>query len=191
MNKKIDINEIKRRLKSILKNRISINNKTLIAFMIAGFLGLSEVVYSLEGVYINYETGATGVGKNWTETWFWEKGGGKGNILLAPTKSDSAFVKKYNGINTNIENSVVIGLNSGAVNNERFMTVVGDGAIALKTGATALGAQANANDKGTAVGYGSKAIGSQGTALGNNAYAAGQGTALGSDVMAAGFLLLL
>lgn len=79
--------------------------------------------------------------------------------MITPVQDRGQILKRYGGINTNVEHSVIIGPNSAGRNHKQGMTILGYNAVGYE---------------------------SQATALGNNVYSAGQGVALGSDVMAAG-----
>ncbi|ACA31577.1 YadA domain protein [Histophilus somni 2336] len=128
-----------------------------LALVLAGFFGVSSVSYA-DIVYIDMdgETGAAGVKQNWSEATYWKD---KKNILITPVQDRGQILKRYGGINTNVEHSVIIGPNSAGRNHKQGMTILGYNAVGYE---------------------------SQATALGNNVYSAGQGVALGSDVMAAG-----
>ncbi|WP_197271546.1 hypothetical protein, partial [Oceanivirga miroungae] len=169
--------ELKRWLKRSFKKKISINDQTVIAFLMAGLIGMSSVSFGWE--YISSNTGgSTGelyAGKVATKLVaynFSNNNVGLGNNIGAlngakdsvALGSQISFTKQY------AEKSVAIGYSS---------QIHGDNG-------TVVGSHSVASGRATAIGFNATADEGQATSIGNNTGATAQSVALGADVFAGG-----
>ena len=190
-NKNFKLQELKRWLKTSLKNKISINEKTVITYLMMGFAGLMiSAVANANWIadktnYIHFDNGQQGYA-------------GSLNINATNTgRTDdlgTVFIAKKDSANRPLRDSVVIGFgeNNGAQKNEITVEEFSSGTGYAK-GIVAVGSgvriHSNPHQLGrTGTGGQAVAIGnditstSQAVAIGNNTYALGNASiAIGSD----------
>ena len=192
MKKNINIRELERWLKSSLKNKVSIDSRSVIAYLMMGFAGLmistiANAGWSNKWGQIEYyDKTASGNADAFTFGWAAEKNvTGEGSVMI--TKGDR--------INNRLQNSVVIGYGGGGTPAPGFnpetqklkIQVESDGHGVVAIGSVRV--ESNPHDVGrTGNGGQAVAIGndvtstSQAVAIGNNTYALGNASiAIGSD----------
>ncbi len=190
MNKNINIRELERWLKSSLKNKVSIDSRSVIAYLMMGFAGLmmstiAEARWTTQPLKID--------GDNNSRVSIWDADGrtGDGSVIL--TRSDR--------INKELVNSVVIGTGgnkpgqSGTLDTQKLeINIEGydPSNNGFNSGIVAIGSvRVHSNPHGigrTGTGGQAVAIGndvtstSQAVAIGNNTYAlGGSSIAIGND----------
>uniref|UniRef100_UPI000ACB0826 hypothetical protein n=1 Tax=Streptobacillus notomytis TaxID=1712031 RepID=UPI000ACB0826 len=176
--KNIKTYELKKILKNTLKNKVSINDKTVIRYLIFGFMGLSTMSY---GSWLAINDGTGTVGKSGVSGRDGENNN-KNNIILA---------KYENQYNT--EHSVVIGAGGKTHAKGSENVVIGFNAISEKAESVVIGANTKSDIKKSVV-LGSHAhvykdhfninngVGDsdeQGVAIGNAVFSTAQATSVG------------
>jgi len=191
-NKNFKLQELKRWLKTSLKNKISINEKTVIAYLMLGFAGFGTIA----------EAGWT---NPWRQIYYYNKEGGETADAFTfgwdeeknKVGSGSVMITKGAEINTKLMNSVVIGYGGAggtgkpAESQQLKINVESDGHGIVAIGSVRV--QSNPHEIGrTGNGGQAVAIGnditstSQAVAIGNNTYALGNASiAIGSDDISA------
>ena len=187
MNNKLQLQEIKRWLKTSLKNKVSINNKTIITYLMLGLVGVSNIAFS---------------GWNWSfknVKIYAERANNAPNAVRSltvdfadgDTKTDNGSVIFAEGhrINTKLKNSVVIGYAQGkksqkleidVENGDSEHSIVAIGSAKVLSNPYQLG---RTGSGGQAVSIGSEVVSTtQAVAIGNNTYALGASSiAIGND----------
>ena len=189
-NKNFRLQELKRWLKTSLKNKISINDKTVITYLMLGFVGFGMIAEAA-----------------WTKDQSWADGADHAKMALLDGKDKagdgSVILTKGDRINKTLVNSVVIGLGgnkpgeSGTLESQKLKIEVEDYSSGnnFNSGIVAIGSvrvQSNPHGIGrTGTGGQAVAIGndvtstSQAVAIGNNTYAlGGSSIAIGNDDIA-------
>ena len=186
MKNKVQFHEIKRWLKRSLKKKISINNRTIIMYLMLGLVGVGNITFSAwtwkEAIWADGDHNKRMALLNSKNI------AGDGSILL----TDEIKKKDENGNPTSanissLENSVIIGL-GGATGSQKVDIQVEGGARGL-VGIGNIGIYSNPHNTGrTGSGGQAVAIGdnvtstSQSVAIGNETYAIGNASiAIGSD----------
>ena len=186
-NKNFKLQELKRWLKTSLKNKISINEKTVITYLMLGFAGfgtIAEAAWSNSGFKIDGDNNSRIAGFDANEKT------GDGSVILS----------RSNRINKTLVNSVVIGIGgnrpgeSGTLDTQKLEINVEDYSSGnnFNSGIVAIGSvrvHSNPHNLGrTGTGGQAVAIGndvtstSQAVAIGNNTYAlGGSSIAIGND----------
>ena len=160
--KNIKLQELKRYLKSQLKNKISINSKTIIAFLIMGFMGLSTISFS-RWEYIRIED---------------NKIRPDGNKITQP--SEGSILLTDNNSSDNMKYAIVIGYGVDNLKTKiEASTTQPVKSVAIGIGAQVLMNPFNFRSNEAGEGH-------QGVALGSNAVTTDQGVAVGNDVYAVG-----
>ena len=160
--KNIKLQELKRYLKSQLKNKISINSKTIIAFLIMGFMGLSTISFS-RWDYIRIED---------------NKIRPDGNKITQP--SEGSILLTDNNSSDNMKYAIVIGYGVDNLKTKiEASTTQPVKSVAIGIGAQVLMDPFNFRSNESGEGH-------QGVALGSNAVTTDQGVAVGNDVYAVG-----
>ena len=160
--KNIKLQELKRYLKSQLKNKISINSKTIIAFLIMGFMGLSTISFS-RWDYIRIED---------------NKIRPDGNNITNP--SEGSILLTDNNSSENMKYGIVIGYGVDNLKTKiEASTTQPVKSVAIGIGAQVLMNPFNFRSNEAGEGH-------QGVALGSNAVTTDQGVAVGNDVYAVG-----
>ena len=160
--KNIKLQELKRYLKSQLKNKISINSKTIIAFLIMGFMGLSTISFS-RWDYIRIEN---------------NKIRPDGNNITNP--SEGSILLTDNNSSENMKYAIVIGYGVDNLKTKiEASTTQPVKSVAIGVGAQVLMNPFNFRSNEAGEGH-------QGVALGSNAVTTDQGVAVGNDVYAVG-----
>ena len=160
--KNIKLQELKRYLKSQLKNKISINSKTIIAFLIMGFMGLSTISFS-RWDYIRIED---------------NKIRPDGNNITQP--SEGSILLTDNNSSNNMKYAIVIGYGVDNLKTKiEASTTQPVKSVAIGIGAQVLMDPFNFRSNEAGEGH-------QGVALGSNAVTTDQGVAVGNDVYAVG-----
>ena len=160
--KNIKLQELKRYLKSQLKNKISINSKTIIAFLIMGFMGLSTISFS-RWEYIRIED---------------NKIRPDGNKITQP--SEGSILLTDNNSSDNMKYAIVIGYGVDNLKTKiEASTTQPVKSVAIGIGAQVLMDPFNFRSNEAGEGH-------QGVALGSNAVTTDQGVAVGNDVYAVG-----
>ncbi|MDK9579918.1 hypothetical protein QQA45_00010 [Sneathia sanguinegens] len=160
--KNIKLQELKRYLKSQLKNKISINSKTIIAFLIMGFMGLSTISFS-RWDYIRIED---------------NKIRPDGNNITNP--SEGSILLTDNNSSENMKYAIVIGYGVDNLKTKiEASTTQPVKSVAIGVGAQVLMNPFNFRSNEAGEGH-------QGVALGSNAVTTDQGVAVGNDVYAVG-----
>ena len=160
--KNIKLQELKRYLKSQLKNKISINSKTIIAFLIMGFMGLSTISFS-RWDYIRIED---------------NKIRPDGNKITQP--SEGSILLTDNNSSDNMKYAIVIGYGVDNLKTKiEASTTQPVKSVAIGIGAQVLMDPFNFRSNEAGEGH-------QGVALGSNAVTTDQGVAVGNDVYAVG-----
>uniref|UniRef100_UPI0009BD5A7A adhesin n=1 Tax=Streptobacillus moniliformis TaxID=34105 RepID=UPI0009BD5A7A len=183
--KKMKKIEIKKFLKSSLKNKVSIDEKTVLRYIILGFAGLSAMSYG-SWLAINDSTGTVGKSGVTSED---GENNSKNNVILA----------KYENTN-NTSSSVVIGAGGKTYGKGSENVVIGFNAISEKSQSVVIGANTKSDLQNSVI-LGSKSyvykdhfnIGNgveendgQGVAVGNSVFATGQATSIGNNTYAIG-----
>ena len=191
MKNNINIRELERWLKSSLKNKVSIDNRSVIAYLMMGFAGLMMSTIANAG-WVN----------KWGEIKYWPKASGNADAFTYGwtaeenvTGEGSVMIAKGDRINQKLQNSVVIGYGGGVpsgsginAETQRLKIDVGEGGH----GIVAIGSvRVSSNPHGVGeTGNGGQAVAigndvtstSQAVAIGNNTYALGNAAiAIGSD----------
>ncbi len=191
MKKNINIRELERWLKSSLKNKVSIDSRSVIAYLMMGFAGLMM---------------STIANANWTDKQVFADGDGSGKMALlnAKDRTEDASVfltrvvkykdendgnKQKDTINRGLRNSVVIGIGDANEKAQTNIIEVDEGARGIVAVGSGVRVMSNPHTIGsTGNGGQSVAIGnditstSQAVAIGNNTYAiGGSSIAIGSD----------
>ena len=193
-NKNFRLQELKRWLKTSLKNKISINDKTVITYLMLGFAGFGmiaeagwatswgEVQYYTKNSYTEESADA------FTFGWAAEKNKvGQGSVMI--TKGDQ--------VNQKLMNSVVIGYGGGGATSDNNAEsqklkievedgghgIVAIGSVRVQSNPHSIGRTGNG---GQAVAIGNDITStSQAVAIGNNTYAiGGSSIAIGNDDIA-------
>ena len=177
MKNKVQFHEIKRWLKRSLKKKISINNRTIIMYLMLGLVGVGNITFSAwtwkEAIW------ADGAGNKRMALLNSKNIAGDGSILL----TDEIKKKDANGdpTTTNIsslENSVIIGL-GGATGSQKVDIQVENGARGL-VGIGNIGIYSNPHNTG------STGTGGQAVAIGDNVTSTSQAVAIGNETFAIG-----
>ncbi|CAM3163504.1 hypothetical protein STRA110950_04335 [Streptobacillus ratti] len=173
------------KLKSFLKNKVSINDKLVIRYFILGIAGLSAMSYG-SWLAINDSTGTVGKSGVTSED---GENNSKNNVILA----------KYENTN-NTSSSVVIGAGGQTYAKGSENVVIGFNAISEKSQSVVIGANTKSDLQNSVI-LGSKSyvykdhfnIGNgvteddgQGVAIGNSVYSTGQATSIGNNTYAIG-----
>ena len=187
-NKNFKLQELKRWLKTSLKNKISINEKTVITYLMLGFAGfgtIAEAAWSNSGFKIDGDNNSRIAGFDANDKT------GDGSVILS----------RADRINKTLVNSVVIGIGgnkpgeSGSLETQKLSIDVegySSSSDSFNSGIVAIGSvrvQSNPHGVGrTGTGGQAVAIGndvtstSQAVAIGNNTYAlGGSSIAIGND----------
>ncbi|WP_081256458.1 YadA-like family protein, partial [Streptobacillus moniliformis] len=183
--KKMKKIEIKKFLKSSLKNKVSIDEKTVLRYIILGFAGLSAMSYG-SWLAINDSTGTVGKSGVTSED---GENNSKNNVILA----------KYENTN-NTSSSVVIGAGGKTYGKGSENVVIGFNAISEKSQSVVIGANTKSDLQNSVI-LGSKSyvykdhfnIGNgvteddgQGVAIGNSVFSTAQATSIGNNTYAIG-----
>ncbi|WP_081265308.1 adhesin, partial [Streptobacillus moniliformis] len=183
--KKMKKIEIKKFLKSSLKNKVSIDEKTVLRYIILGFAGLSAMSYG-SWLAINDSTGTVGKSGVTSED---GENNSKNNVILA----------KYENTN-NTSSSVVIGAGGKTYGKGSENVVIGFNANSEKSQSVVIGANTKSDLQNSVI-LGSKSyvykdhfnIGNgvteddgQGVAIGNSVFSTAQATSIGNNTYAIG-----
>ena len=185
MNNKLQLQEIKRWLKTSLKNKVSINNKTIITYLMLGLVGVSNIAFSgwsYKSIRVNAEgsNNAPNAVRSLTV-----------DFADGETKTDNGSIIFAEGhrINTKLKNSVVIGYAQGkksqkleidVENGDSEHSIIAIGSAKVLSNPYLLG---RTGSGGQAVSIGSEVVSTtQAVAIGNNTYALGASSiAIGND----------
>ena len=185
-NKNFRLQELKRWLKTSLKNKISINDKTVITYLMLGFAGFGMIA---EAGWVKDQAWADGDGSGRMAMLTGKDKAGNASVLLT---TSTKYIDKNDGnrqkptINRELRNSVVIGIGD---TNERAQTNIIDvdpyasgenyakGIVAIGSGVRVM-----SNPHG----LGSTGNGGQAVAIGNDITATSQSVAIGGNVYAVG-----
>ena len=177
-NKNIKLQELKRWLKTSLKNKVSINQKTVITYLmlgIAGFFGLSLDLRAawVENDQVKYYVNFDGDGR------FIASGNNRDKALIG-----SVIIANSNNINVPLGDSVVLGYKA-TVNIEAPSTLTINGRFAtnFNKGIIALG---NVKISNNPYELGRTGNGGQSIAIGDFATSTSQSVAIGSDTYSIG-----
>ncbi|WP_074436725.1 hypothetical protein [Streptobacillus notomytis] len=186
--------ELRRHLKSSLKEKVSINDRTVIRYMMLGFIGVTTISH---GAWLAINDGTGTVGKSGSSSNDGENNS-KNNIILS--KYDNAYNTEHSVIigaggktyGKGLEN-VVIGFNAKSENKQSV--VIGANTKSDLQNSVVLGSHAYvyqnhfntsngvSKDDGQGVAVGSAVFSTaQATSVGNNTYAIGRSSiAIGND----------
>ena len=185
-NKNFRLQELKRWLKTSLKNKISINDKTVITYLMLGFAGFGMIA---EAGWVRDQAWADGDGSGKMAMLSGKDKAGNASVLLT---TSTTYIDKNDGnrskptINRELRNSVVIGIGD---TNERAQTNIievdpyasgenyAKGIVAIGSGVRVM-----SNPHG----LGSTGNGGQAVAIGNDVTATSQSVAIGGNVYAVG-----
>ena len=185
MKNKLQFQEIKRWLKTSLKNKVSINNKTIITYLMLGLVGVSNIAFSgwsYKNIRVNAEgsNNAPNAVRSLTV-----------DFADGETKTDNGSIIFAEGhrINTKLKNSVVIGYAQGkksqkleidVENGDSEHSIIAIGSAKVLSNPYLLG---RTGSGGQAVSIGSEVVSTtQAVAIGNNTYALGASSiAIGND----------
>jgi len=177
-NKNIKLQELKRWLKTSLKNKVSINQKTVITYLmlgIVGFFGLSLDLRAawVENDQVKYYVNFDGDGR------FIASGNNRDKALIG-----SVIIANSNNINVPLGDSVVLGYKA-TVNIEAPSTLTINGRFAtnFNKGIIALG---NVKISNNPYELGRTGNGGQSIAIGDFATSTSQSVAIGSDTYSIG-----
>ena len=183
-NKNFRLQELKRWLKTSLKNKISINDKTVITYLMLGFAGFGMIA---EAGWVKDQAWADGDGSGKMAMLSGKDKAGNASVLLTTSttyKDENNQTKST--INRELRNSVVIGIGDTS---ERAQTNIIDvdeyasgqnyakGIVAIGSGVRVM-----SNPHG----LGSTGNGGQAVAIGNDITATSQSVAIGGNVYAVG-----
>ncbi|WP_064581003.1 YadA-like family protein [Streptobacillus moniliformis] len=183
MNK---IQELRRFLKSSLKNKVSVNEKTVLRYMMLGFVGLSTIS-NAAWLAINETNGTVGTSTNGSSPQ--GENNTKNNIILS--KYDSSY---------NTDHSVVIGAGGKTYAKRKENVVIGYNAQSEKQQSVVIGANTKSDLQNSVVlgnnsyvyknnfntNNGVTDDDGQGVAVGNSVYSTAQATSLGNNTYAIG-----
>ena len=182
MKKNINIRELERWLKSSLKNKVSIDNRSVIAYLMMGFAGLMMSTIANAGWInpwgqINYWQKTSGNADAFTFGWDAEKGvTGEGSVMIA----------KGDKINQKLQNSVVIGYGGGVPNGSGINAETQRLKIDVENGGHGIVAIGSVRVLSNPHGIGSTGNGGQGVAIGNDVTSTSQAVAIGNNTYALG-----
>ena len=191
MNNKLQLQEIKRWLKTSLKNKVSINNKTIITYLMLGLVGVGMIVeaaWSNQPVRIDGENNK----KKMTVLEAVQNVTGRGSVIFADHEKINNTDEHGNKKNP-LTNSVIIGFGDSDARGQSMEIDVKKEPETVRNGIVAIGAvkvSYNPFGAGDGLGKGSQAVAigndvastSQAVAIGNNTYALGSSSiAIGND----------
>ena len=177
-NKNIKLQELKRWLKTSLKNKVSINQKTVITYLmlgIAGFFGLSLDLRAawVENDQVKYYVNFDGDGR------FIASGNNRDKALIG-----SVIIANSNNINVPLGDSVVLGYKASVdIEAPSTLTINGRFATNFNKGIIALG---NVKISNNPYELGRTGNGGQSIAIGDFATSTSQSVAIGSDTYSIG-----
>ena len=191
MNNKLQLQEIKRWLKTSLKNKVSINSKTIITYLMLGLVGVGTIVeaaWSNQPVRIDGENNK----KKMTVLEATQNVTGRGSVIFADHEKINNTDEHGNKKNP-LTNSVIIGFGDLDARGQSMEIDVKKEPETVRNGIVAIGAvkvSYNPFGAGDGLGKGSQAVAigndvastSQAVAIGNNTYALGSSSiAIGND----------
>ena len=182
MKKNINIRELERWLKSSLKNKVSIDNRSVIAYLMMGFAGLMMSTIANAG-WIN----------PWGQINYWQKTSGNAdaftfgwNAEKDVTGEGSVMIAKGDKINQKLQNSVVIGYGGGVPNGSGINAETQRLKIDVENGGHGIVAIGSVRVLSNPHGIGSTGNGGQGVAIGNDVTSTSQAVAIGNNTYALG-----
>ena len=183
-NKNFKLQELKRWLKTSLKNKISINEKTVITYLMLGFAGFGTIA---EAAWVKDQSFVDGDGSGKIAMFTGKEKAGNASVLLTTSTTFKDENNQYRPtINRELRNSVVIGISDTG---ERAQTNIIDvdeyaSGVGYAKGIVSIGSgiRVMANPHG----LGSTGNGGQAVAIGNDITATSQSVAIGGNVYAVG-----
>ena len=182
MKKNINIRELERWLKSSLKNKVSIDSRSVIAYLMMGFAGLMISTIANAG-WVN----------KWGEIKYWPKASGNADAFTYGwtaeenvTGEGSVMITKGDRINNKLQNSVVIGYGGGVPSGSGINAETQRLKIDVENGGHGIVAIGSVRVLSNPHGIGSTGNGGQGVAIGNDVTSTSQAVAIGNNTYALG-----
>ncbi|QXW65420.1 OmpA family protein [Streptobacillus moniliformis] len=185
--KRFEIQKLKNYLKASLKNKVSINDKIIIRYIMLGFIGLSAMSYG-SWLSINDNTGAAG-----------SDGGGSNTTHGSDNTKNNTILALYKD-EYKTDHSVIIGAGGKTYGKGSENVVIGFNANSEKSQSVVIGANTKSDLQNSVI-LGSKSyvykdhfnIGNgvteddgQGVAIGNSVFSTAQATSIGNNTYAIG-----
>ena len=177
-NKNIKLQELKRWLKTSLKNKVSINQKTVITYLMLGIAGFFGLSLDLRAAWVDKD-----------EVKYYVNFDGDGRFIASGNNRDKALIGSViiansNNINVPLGDSVVLGYKASVdIEAPSTLTINGKFATNFNKGIIALG---NVKISNNPYELGRTGNGGQSIAIGDFATSTSQSVAIGSDTYSIG-----
>ena len=177
-NKNIKLQELKRWLKTSLKNKVSINQKTVITYLMLGIAGFFGLSLDLRAAWVDKD-----------EVKYYVNFDGDGRFIASGNNRDKALIGSViiansNNINVPLGDSVVLGYKASVdIEAPSTLTINGRFATNFNKGIIALG---NVKISNNPYELGRTGNGGQSIAIGDFATSTSQSVAIGSDTYSIG-----